>query len=114
MTKEEFLTKTGVKKRGWSDAMIRDLLGEPDKTRHNFTHSGGSPILLYALARVVAAESAPKFVERKAKALTRSQTGTRVAKAKADTNKALFDSIPIHIEKWDTRKVILVSCLRNS
>ena len=52
----QYWTRTTVRARGWSDALIKDVLGEPD-LRTDLEHSWGkSPASLFAIARVCDAE----------------------------------------------------------
>ena len=44
---ERRYTATQLKARGWTDALIRDLLGAPDQTRINPHHRSGPPMRLY-------------------------------------------------------------------
>ena len=48
----QYSTRTTVRARGWSDALIKNVLGEPD-LRTELEHSWGkSPTSLFAIARV--------------------------------------------------------------
>lgn len=57
--KPKSLTKQGLKERGWSESMIKTLLGEPDERKKvsGFTH----PLCLYKLERVIKAEQTDDF-----------------------------------------------------
>ena len=60
--KRTMVTQSTVKKRGWTMAMIRDLLGEPDRETANPWYSQvGAPMKLFFLERVIAAESTEEF-----------------------------------------------------
>ena len=49
----EYVTLTALRKgRCWTAKMIRDLLGEPDRTARNPYYSTGAPMRLYLLSRV--------------------------------------------------------------
>ena len=59
------LSATGVTKgRGWTDTMVRDLLGEPDKTAPNPYYYGAAAMRLYDLDRVLQAETTDEFRSR--------------------------------------------------
>ena len=79
-TTTSYLNATQLAARGWTPAMIRDFLGRPDRTEFvpRFRHA--APVLLFALARVQAAERTTKFTQRRDLARRRSA----VAKAAAD------------------------------
>lgn len=57
--KPEFLTVARLKERGWTDALIRDHLGNPDKTKRNPHYASAAPMKLYALERIEDQESKP-------------------------------------------------------
>lgn len=53
-----YITPTGLRgKRYWTDRMIRDYLGEPDKVAPNPHYRNGAPMRLYRLDRVEAIEA---------------------------------------------------------
>ncbi len=74
------LTKQGIKLRGWTDAMIRDFLGEPDKIVPRSKCSRYPPYCIYRTARVVAAEQTQGFAERRDKAVQRRARSIQAAK----------------------------------
>ena len=52
------LTMSGLRERGWSDAMIRDYLGDPDATRPNPRYRSAAPMKLYLAERAVSPKRA--------------------------------------------------------
>ncbi|MFF8289988.1 hypothetical protein ACF068_12260 [Streptomyces sp. NPDC016309] len=56
-----YLTPTGLRQRGWTDAMVRQLLGEPDVQGRDPRRWSVAPVRLYLLARVEAVERTPEF-----------------------------------------------------
>jgi hypothetical protein len=64
----ECIGAPGLKERGWTEAMIRDLLGEPDLLADNPHYKTAAPRRLWLLRKVEAAEAAPGFAERKDRA----------------------------------------------
>lgn len=56
-----YLTFTGLRRRGWTDAMVRQLLGEPDVQGRDPRRWSVAPVRLYLLARVEAVERTPEF-----------------------------------------------------
>lgn len=77
--KNEHITLTGVKERGWTDAMVRDLLGPPDKLATNPHYASAPPVKLFAVDRVEAVEKAGEFKLRKEKAEARAARSLEVA-----------------------------------
>ncbi|NML51301.1 hypothetical protein HHL19_14600 [Streptomyces sp. R302] len=56
-----YVSPAGVRRRGWSDAMIRELLGLPDVQGRDPRRYALRPLRLYLLARVEAVERTPEF-----------------------------------------------------
>ena len=67
-----YLNATQLAARGWTPAMIRDFLGRPDRTEFVPRFRNAAPTLLFALARIQAAERAPTFARRRELAARRS------------------------------------------
>lgn len=83
----KYITPTGLRgKRYWTDGMIRDLLGEPDKLQQNPHYSGAAPMRLYLLTRVDAIE-AMLDVEFMKKARERRSAACARATATRETNR---------------------------
>ena len=47
----DMLTKTALRERGWSDRLIRELIGAPDQTAANPHYRSGAPVQLYDAER---------------------------------------------------------------
>ena len=69
---------SGLKARGWTDAMIRDYLGEEDVLAPNPHYRSAPPMRLYYQDRCLEAEESAGFSERATKAAERrrSQQGS--------------------------------------
>lgn len=91
----EMLTKTALKARGWTDAIIRDFAGSPDAERPNPQYRAAAPMLLWDAARIDAIESSPEFVARHTKAAERSTTRKAVAARKAHSLISQAEQVPI-------------------
>lgn len=68
----------GLKERGWTEAMIRDLLGDPDLLADNPHYKSAAPWRLWRLQRAEAIETGPEFASRKERA---ERQGAAAAKA---------------------------------
>ena len=69
-----FLAKSQlIKDRAWTETMIAEFLGEPDKQCINPHCSTGPLMCLYWVNRVIAAESTPAVARRRAEILARRQ-----------------------------------------
>ncbi|PRH78131.1 hypothetical protein C6N75_16550 [Streptomyces solincola] len=56
-----YLRADGLRGRGWSDGMVRALLGWPDVQGRDPRRRSVAPVRLYLLARVEAVERSPEF-----------------------------------------------------
>lgn len=84
------LTAPQLKERGWTAAMIRDLLGDPDELRPNPRYRSAAPMRLWSADRVAAIESGADFTAR----LTASKKRSAVSVAAADRRREqLLDAL---------------------
>jgi hypothetical protein len=58
----------GLKERGWTESMIRDLLGRPDLRVDNPYYKSAAPMRLWRLQRAEAIEASPEFTARRERA----------------------------------------------
>jgi hypothetical protein len=86
---EPHLTTAGLRERGWTDAMVREHLGEPDTTRPNPRYASAAPMKLYLTGRVEAAEAGPDWADRKANADRRRAAGVAVVGRKRAETESL-------------------------
>ena len=78
----QYINKSLLKQRGWTESMIKTFLGEPDAEKDNPIYKSAAPMKLYDMKRVLAAESNEGFKERKIRAANRSKTMKDVADLK--------------------------------
>jgi hypothetical protein len=74
--------------RGWTKAMVKQLLGEPDKLVPNARYSSAPPVRLFRIERMFQVEATPEFTAAIEKASRRIESGkkasaTRLANAEA-------------------------------
>jgi hypothetical protein len=72
----------GLRERGWTEAMIRDLLGEPDLHVDNPHYSSAAPMRLWRLQKVEAAEAAPGFARRRERAGRQCAAASKAAETR--------------------------------
>ena len=77
------ITQSTLKSRGWTQAMIRDVLGDPDRTAPNPHYSKGAPMKLWLLEDVEAAERSDEFAAAKTKADKRRESSRKGLEAAA-------------------------------
>jgi hypothetical protein len=68
-----------LRKRGWTEAMIRDLLGKPDPRVDNPHYSSAAPMRLWRLQKVEVAEALPEFAGRRERAVRQCAAAARAA-----------------------------------
>lgn len=78
----ECIGAPGLKRRGWTEAMIRDLLGEPDVLADNPHYKSAAPRRLWLLRKVEAAEAAPEFAQRREQAARQCATAAKAAETR--------------------------------
>ena len=99
--KREYISVSGLKgKRSWTDKMIRENLGDPDKTVPNPHYmSGPYPMKLYLLERVESVESKLDMDAIRAKKEKRKEAGKRAAETRrlrfAEKQLAWHISLPL-------------------
>jgi len=64
----ECIGATGLRERGWTEAMIKDLLGDPDVYADNPHYKSAAPMRLWRLQKAEAAEALPEFASRRERA----------------------------------------------
>lgn len=72
----------GLKERGWTESMIRDLLGGPDLRVDNPHYKTAAPMRLWRLQRAEAAEASPEFAARRDRAAGQCAAASRAAETR--------------------------------
>lgn len=90
----------GLKERGWTESMIRDLLGEPDLYADNPHYNTAAPMRLWRVQRAEAAEAAPEFTAARERAARQCAAAARAAETRA-VFKALAGSKPVTVRLSD-------------
>jgi hypothetical protein len=76
---DSMLTMPQLKERGWTEAMVRDLLGEPDRRAPNPHYRSAPPMRLWAPDRVTDIEVGEDFAARLKSGKTRSAASVAAA-----------------------------------
>ena len=116
--RQSYASIAGLKKRGWTPALIRDFLGEPDKLGRNPYYASAPSTKLYLLSRVDVTEKKPEFMEATVKAASRSAASRAAAERKraaliewAENVDIKMPSVTIHealrrgFDHWRRRKM---------
>ena len=78
----ECIGAPGLRKRGWTEAMIRDLLGDPDVLTDNPHYKSAAPRRLWLLRKVQAAEITPEFATRRERAARQCAASAKAAETR--------------------------------
>jgi hypothetical protein len=78
----ECIGAPGLKERGWTESMIRDLLGEPDVLTDNPHYKTAAPRRLWRLQKAEAAEASPEFASRRERAGRQCASAARSAETR--------------------------------
>lgn len=107
---DDWLTMTALSERGWTPAMVRTLLGTPDRTRPNPHYRRAAPMRLWALARVAAAEASPGFAARQAKAAARSAASSASAARKKHDLAERISAVEVRVPLLDRDELVWQAC----
>lgn len=80
--KDEYINKSMLKQRGWTESMIKKILGNEDASKDNPMYKSAPPMKLYLMKRVIDAEATDEFIKRKIRAESRSKTMKNIAENK--------------------------------
>ena len=105
----DWLTKSAIKERGWTDGAIRNFLGAPEDTRKNLHYRTGPPMLLWRLSTVLEAEQDSQFVKWRTKHDSRRTKLKERAIEQHQQRRSLLmewvNSLKIEIPKYSTQKL---------
>ncbi|HEV2310292.1 MAG TPA: hypothetical protein VGU73_07190, partial [Acidimicrobiia bacterium] len=85
--------------RGWSRAMVRDLLGEEDQRRRNPWYRNAAPVRLWSWKRVLAAEASGDFAARREAVARRQQAAREAARARAERLRRWAETVAISVDR---------------
>lgn len=112
MTEEHdaYLTVPALKTRGWTDALVRTFLGEPDRTTTNPHYRSGPPMRLYLRARVESSEVLPAFTVAQTKAQARQARGRVVSQQKREAMAAWVERLQIAVPRLEPAVLVERAC----
>ncbi|MCT4352147.1 hypothetical protein M5362_03225 [Streptomyces sp. Je 1-79] len=94
-----YVTPAGLRARGWTDAMVRDLLGAPDVQGRDPRRWSIAPVRLYRVARVEAVERTPEFTRCAAASGRRSSAAEAGAEGRRQAVLAAIRAEPIEVPR---------------
>lgn len=105
--RDELLSATELRERGWTESMIKRILGDPDDTRPNprYKHAG-HPMRFWSRARVDQIETTDEFRERAQQAKKRSAKAKETAARQAKTLAELVANIEVIVPEMPFDELI--------
>lgn len=94
-----YFTKTQLKERGWTDKLIRDLLGEPDKLKVNYHYLTGPKIQLYEQQRAEKLESDDAWKKAQENREKRKASAQKAVETKRRKLIELINAVEIEVEE---------------
>lgn len=102
----EYVCLSDLRDRGWTPAMVRDLLGDPDRTAPNPHYACAAEMKLYRLERVKATEETPAWKERRAATEGRRAAGKAAADTRRNALLRQVETVTITVPKMPVEAVI--------
>lgn len=106
------LTLTELRERGWTEKMVRELLGEPDATPPNRNYPGYAPLRLYDLERVEEAERTDAFFELLDQSEARKDAAQKGKEAQRVRTLAEVEALEIRVPRLELEDLIVESIER--
>jgi hypothetical protein len=94
-----YATISELRDRGWSRAMVRDLLGEEDHQRRNPWYRNAAPVRLWSWQRVLAAEATGDFAARREAVARRQQAARNAARARGERLRHWAETVAITVDQ---------------
>jgi hypothetical protein len=102
VNRSDYLNRTEVKLRDWTDSLIKKYLIAPDERRRN-PRAGGAPIQWFLLERVLTAEASSEFAAARQALEKRRESGRQNAEKRRQQIKEHIESLVIEVPnlEWD-------------
>lgn len=107
---DDFYGAPQLKERGWTETMIRDLIGEPDAIRTNQARRSGPPVRLWLRRRVEEVEASTEFARRASRGKRRSESGKEAAVRQDELIRRQVRSVPVRIPEFDDDELTERAC----
>lgn len=109
--KEKYYCKSDLTTyRGWTQSMIKKLLGKPDAEKTNPKYRCAAPMQLYKASRVEKIERTDEFKSLQEKAMKRRATSRRVVNVKYDETINHVRNVKIIIPEYSERELLNRAC----
>lgn len=94
MSEQNLITKTELKGRGWTDALIERFFPAPTKEILNLRHRSSAPIKLYDVAQVNSIEFTGEFKEAQSAPAERSRRAVAKAAQRREETRRWAEGLP--------------------
>jgi len=102
---ETMITQTTLLERpGWTRTLLKRLLGEPDQRKKVYGRT--TPICLYQLDRVVAAEQSGPFLEAQVAIEKRREASTKAVKTKTERLMTAIEAMPLSVDVVSNKQLL--------
>src|SRR5689334_8856337 len=97
--REQFFTASELHKRGWTDSLVRRLLGDRDERKPNPHYRSGPPMRLYKTRRVERAEVSADFREAQEGLKCRREAARKSVATKQGKVEEYLEAIEIEVPR---------------
>jgi len=109
--RKDFFIKTELKERGWTDALIRDYLGNPDKEKKHSSYN--SIIKFYRTDKVEKAESKEDFKKALEKSSERKKSAKKAVDTKLQKAQGLLNDLDYALKKKLKKDTLIKAALEH-
>lgn len=103
---------TQLRERGWTEKMVRELLGEPDARPPNLSYPDRAPLRLYDLERVEEAERTDAFFELLDQSEARKDAAQKGKEAQRVRTLAEVEALDVRLSRMELEDLIVESIER--
>jgi hypothetical protein len=107
---KQSLTFSKLEKRGWTKALIKRILGDPDEVKLNPYRRSGPRMRLYETKRVEQAEASPEFLEAQEKRKPKREAAQKGLATKKQKIADYVKKVKIKVPKLPKKELIQQAC----
>ena len=107
---DALITVPELKKRGWTDTLVRINLGEADGSKPNPYYRSAAPMRLYRLSRVEAVENSDEWVTILERSKQRKAGAKKAVQTKRDKLLTHLQNLEIVVPRWPINALIRKAC----
>ena len=104
------VTASGLRKRGWTDSLIRSFAPPVAETRPNPHYVCAAPMKLYPLAEILATESSPEFLAARSAAESRRAGASRAVATKRAATEARVAAMGVGVPLLGRTDLVCRAC----